>query len=109
MLCTDGTARDLTHFIGEDGTVHFDPGEDHKDILIPILNDPDGERVLFEVELHDLEGPGCLDVNDHATVAIDNLAGNIYLQYILFYLHSVSCNSRLTSLHRPWNIYHGLL
>ncbi|XP_077973499.1 uncharacterized protein LOC120348632 isoform X2 [Styela clava] len=71
----DGTAKDLQHYIGEKGSIDFDAGEDAKNILIPILNDPDGDRVVFEVELHSIEGPGKLSGNANATIAIDNLAG----------------------------------
>lgn len=71
----DGSAKDLQHFIGEEGTLCFAPGEDKKDILVPILNDPSGDRMTFELELFNVEGPGKLSQYDKATVAIDNLAG----------------------------------
>lgn len=83
-LCIDDTAKDLQHFIGETGSIDFDAGEDTKNILIPILNDPTGDRVVFRVELHSIQGPGKLSANTEATVAIDNLAGKICLiQYFI--------------------------
>lgn len=72
---SDDTAKDLQHYIGERGSVDFNAGEDAKNILIPILNDPTGDRVSFQVELHSIQGPGKLSANAQATVAIDNLAG----------------------------------
>ena len=75
MMCVDGSAVDCTHYIGAEGELVFDSGEDEMDVLVPIINDTSGARVFFTIELSDVQGPGQLGTNSSATVHIDNVPG----------------------------------
>lgn len=81
---SDGSAVDCAHYIGGDGVLNFEPGENKKDILIPIMNDSNGGRNTFTVELGAITGPAELGANEKTTVHIDNVAGAYFLSSSLF-------------------------
>jgi len=81
------------HYIGGEGVLSFESGENKKDILIPIMNDPNGGRSTFTVELGDVTGPAELGANEKTTVHIDNVAGERCLAHKSTFFHLfVLCN-----------------